>query len=118
MEEAERCDRLGILDSGRLVALGTPAELRGSIGGDCLTVQSPAPAELARRIGERLQVPARAVGGQVRIETQRGHEFVSRLMEAFGPEISSVALGKPTLEDVFVERTGHRFWDEEDGQSV
>ena len=37
MEEAERCDRLGILDSGRLVALGTPAELRSSIGGDCLT---------------------------------------------------------------------------------
>jgi ABC-2 type transport system ATP-binding protein len=112
MEEAERCDRLGILDSGRLVALGTPAELRSSIGGDCLTIQSAAPGELARRIGERFQVPARAVSGQIRIETERGHEFVGRLMEAFGPEISSVALGKPTLEDVFVERTGHRFWDE------
>jgi ABC-2 type transport system ATP-binding protein len=112
MEEADRCDRLGILDSGRIVALGTPAELRNSIGGDCLTIQAAAPAELARRIGERFQVPARAVGGQIRIETERGHEFVGRLMESFGPEISSVALGKPTLEDVFVERTGHRLWDE------
>jgi ABC-2 type transport system ATP-binding protein len=118
MEEAERCDRLGILDSGRMVALGTPAELRNSIGGDCLTIQSAAPGELARRIGERFQIPSRAVGGQVRIETQRGHEFVGRLMEAFGSEISSVSLGKPTLEDVFVERTGHRFWDDSDMPSV
>jgi ABC-2 type transport system ATP-binding protein len=118
MEEAERCDRIGILDSGRLVALGTPAELRNSIGGDCLTIQAPASAELARRIGERFQVSARAVGGQVRIETERGHEFVGRLMDAFGAEISSVALGKPTLEDVFVERTGHRFWNDDEVHPV
>src|SRR5262249_46143494 len=109
--------RLGILDSGRLVALGTPAELRSSIGGDCLTVQSTAPAELARRIGEQFQGPARAVAGQIRIETERGHEFVNRLMEGVGPEISSVALGKPTLEDVFVERTGHRFWEDCDNEA-
>jgi len=111
MEEAERCDALGILDSGRLVALGTPAELRSSIGGDCVTIESAAPEELARRVSERFAVPARALGGQVRIEVEQGHAFISRLMEAFGSEIPSVALGRPTLEDVFVERTGHRFWD-------
>ena len=114
MEEAERCDRLGILDTGRLVALGSPAELRSSIGGDCLTIQAEAPDELARQIAERFEVPARSIGGQVRIETERGHEFVGRLVDAFGPQISSVALGKPTLEDVFIERTGHRFWAQED----
>ncbi len=119
MEEAERCERLGILDSGRLVATGTPAELRQSIGGDCLTIQSLEPAELARRIGERFRVPAAVVGGQVRVEIENGHEFVGKLVAAFGPEISSVALGKPTLEDVFIERTGHRFWDEgDDAQRV
>ncbi|MGE5193955.1 MAG: ATP-binding cassette domain-containing protein [Deltaproteobacteria bacterium] len=120
MEEAERCDRLGILDSGRLVASGTPAELRHSIGGDCLTIQSTEPAELARRIGERFNVRAAIVGGQVRVEIEKGHEFIGRLVEAFGPEISSVALGRPTLEDVFIERTGHKFWHEggEDERSV
>jgi ABC-2 type transport system ATP-binding protein len=120
MEEAERCDRLGILDAGRLVALGTPAALRNSIGGDCLSIRSVAPAELARRISERFEVRTQVVGGQVRVETERGHDLVSRLVDVFGSEISSVALGKPTLEDVFVERTGHKFWDEgeKDAHSV
>jgi ABC-2 type transport system ATP-binding protein len=113
MEEAEQCDRLAILERGRLVALGSPAELRGSIGGDCLTVTAVEPAaDLARRIGERFGVSSRAVSGQVRIEVEKGHEFIGSLVEAFGPEISSVTLGKPTLEDVFIQRTGHRFWDE------
>src|SRR5690606_20867433 len=53
MEEAEHCDRLGILDRGRMVALGTPDKLRQSVGGDCLTIRSPAPAELARQLTER-----------------------------------------------------------------
>lgn len=111
MDEADRCDRLGILDSGRLVALGPPAELRGSIGGDCLTIQSPSPEELARRIAEKFQLQPQIVGPQIHVDVDRGHEFIGRLVEAFGPEISSISLGKPTLEDVFVQRTGHRFWD-------
>jgi len=115
MEEAERCDRLAILDRGRLVALGTPDELRSSIGGDCLTIQSPDPEALAAQISGHFSVQPRLVGRQLRIEVARGHEFLSVLVEKFGPQISTVALGKPTLEDVFVERTGHRFWD--DGES-
>ncbi|HLJ10410.1 MAG TPA: ABC transporter ATP-binding protein [Planctomycetaceae bacterium] len=111
MEEAERFDKLGILDSGRLVALGTPAELRRSIGGDCLTIQTTGAHDLARRIAERFQVPAQHFGGQIRIEVEKGHEFVGRLVDVFGSEISSLALGKPTLEDVFVKRTGHRFFE-------
>jgi ABC-2 type transport system ATP-binding protein len=110
MEEAERCDRLAILDSGRIVALGTPAELRTSIGGDCLTIESPAPEELARRIAERLHVRPAIVADQIRVEVGRSHEFVSQLLESFGPDISSISLGKPTLEDVFIQRTGHKFW--------
>jgi len=114
MEEAERCDRLAILDSGQIVALGTPAELRSSIGGDCLTIESAAPEELARRIAERLQVRPAIVAGQIRVEVGRSHEFVGQLLESFGPDISSFSLGKPTLEDVFVQRTGHKFWDKQE----
>jgi ABC-2 type transport system ATP-binding protein len=112
MEEAERCDRLAILDTGRLVALGSPAELRDSIGGDCLTILATSPEDLARRIAEKFQVAPRLIGSQLRIETTSGHQLLSRLVESFGAEISSIALGKPTLEDVFVQRTGHKFWDE------
>jgi ABC-2 type transport system ATP-binding protein len=112
MEEAERCDRLAILDSGRIVALGTPAELRSSLGGDCLTIESPAPEDLARRIAERLEVRPAVVAGQIRVEVGRSREFVGQLLESFGSDISSISLGKPTLEDVFVQRTGHKFWNE------
>ena len=48
--------------------------------------------------------------GSVRLEQPGGHEWVARLVEAFPGQIESVTLGKPTLEDVFIDRTGHRFW--------
>lgn len=112
MEEAERCDKLAILDAGRLVAIGSPVELRDSIGGDCLTIQASAPDDLSRRISDQFEIVPRQVGTQLRIETASGHELLGRLLETFGTEISSVSLGKPTLEDVFVTRTGHKFWDE------
>jgi len=115
MEEAEHCDKLAILDTGRLVALGTPSELRAQIGGDCLTIQSATPQDLARRIAERFQVDSRPMGGQIRIEVEKGHQFIGHLIDAFGSEISSVVLGKPTLEDVFIQRTGHKFWNDEQG---
>ena len=102
MEEAERRDRLAILDSGRIVALGTPAELRSSLGGDCLTIESSAPEELARRIAERLEVCPAIVAGQIRVEVGSSHEFVGQLLESFGSDISSISLGKPNVEDVFV----------------
>jgi len=112
MEEAEKCDRLGILDRGRLVALGTPEELRSSIGGDCLTLHSPNLDRLAAAIEETFGLSPRRVGDALRIEHAEGHELLRDLVSRLGDQISSCALGKPTLEDVFILRTGHRFWDE------
>jgi ABC-2 type transport system ATP-binding protein len=113
MEEAERCDRLGILDHGRLIALDTPLALRSMLGDDYVTVQCDQPDELGARIRERFGVTPQKIGGALRIGKSRGHEFVRDLVEAFPQEVKTVSLGKPTLEDVFIERTGHRFWDEE-----
>jgi ABC-2 type transport system ATP-binding protein len=111
MDEAERCDRLGILDEGKLVALGKPDELRASVGGDCLTIHTEHPEELGARIAERFGVQPVRVGGALRIERERGHELLRDIFESFSDEVSSASLGKPTLEDVFIDRTGHRFWD-------
>ncbi len=112
MDEAEKCDRLGLLDHGRLVALGTPAELRAEIGGDCLTIASENPVELSSKIASRFGVQPKRFGAALRIEQSRGHELLRELVEAFTSEITSVSLGKPSLEDVFIAKTGHRFWDE------
>lgn len=117
MDEAERCDRLGILDRGQLVALGTPSELRGSMGGDCVTIDTPEPDDLSRRMSDRFGLQPRRLGNQLRVEQSRGHELLRDIVDAFPDLIASVSLGKPTLEDVFIQRTGHRFWDEGNGNS-
>ncbi len=119
MEEAERCDRIGILDQGRLVAIAPPGELKQRVGGDVMVISAPAPAALAQKIAGRFQIDAALVDGTLRIERPRGHELVARLVDEFGGEIESVTFGRPTLEDVFVHLTGHRFVTrtrEEDGR--
>lgn len=110
MEEAEKCDRVAILNEGRLVALGTPAELKHEIGGDIISLESAQPARLQEAIekqyGERVQV----IGPTLRMERSKGHEFIPKLVADFPGLIQSVTLSKPTLEDVFIKRTGHRLW--------
>ena len=109
MEEAERCDRIGVLDRGRLVAIALPGELKQRVGGDVMVISAAAPEALAQKIAQRLQVRAALVDGTLRIERPRGHELVARLVDEFGGEIESITFGRPTLEDVFVHLTGHRF---------
>lgn len=110
LEEADKADRLAILHQGRLVALDTPDRLRATVGGDSLTITTDDPAALAREIAERFAWPARVLDGAVRLEQPDAHQSIARLVEAFPGRIASVTLGKPTLEDVFIARTGHRFW--------
>ena len=113
MEEAERCDRLGILNQGRMIALGTPDELRSSVGGDCLTIQTPNPEGLAELIAVRFQLRPQRIGESLRIEKSLGHELLRDIVAAFPGEITAISLARPTLEDVFIARTGHRFWEAE-----
>ena len=111
LEEAERCDRLGILDRGRLVVQGTPDQLKKNIGGDVIVLGARDPEDLRRRIEERFSIPAAVVDATVRLERERGHQFAAQLVEAFPGQIDSVSVSKPTLEDVFIHETGHRFWE-------
>jgi ABC-2 type transport system ATP-binding protein len=109
LEEAERCDRIAILDQGRIVAMAPPKDLKAAVGGDVLVIQSPAPESLQVKILNRLRLKARIVDGALRIERPRAHEIVREIVDAFGEEIETVSIGKPTLEDVFVHLTGRRF---------
>ncbi len=110
MEEAERCDRIGIMHQGKLVALAPPGELKSEVGGDVIVIRTGAPETLQRKILARFKLKGQLVDGAIRIERIRGHELVRDLIDAFGEEIESVSFGKPTLEDVFVHLTGHQFF--------
>jgi ABC-2 type transport system ATP-binding protein len=117
MEEADRCDRLVILNEGRVVALGTPAELKMEIGGDVIVLGTQDPERLAGRIRTQFHVDTQVLETQVRIEKEQGHRFVTDLVQSFPSEIESVLIAKPGLEDVFIRRTGHRFWTQGEKQS-
>jgi ABC-2 type transport system ATP-binding protein len=118
LEEAERCDRVGILNRGELVAVDPPSALKGRIGGDVVSIETSAPAEVAATIRARWGKEAQVVDGTVRFEQADGHRFVPALIEAHAGQIDAVTVGRPTLEDVFIRLTGHRFWEEADGSET
>ena len=112
MEEAERCDRLVILDQGKIVSMGSPTELKQQIGGDVVSLQTADPETLLCQLRERFDTSAEILNGTVRFEYDKGHELVRDLLTAFGENIDSVTIGKPNLEDVFIRHTGHQFWEQ------
>ena len=109
MDEAAKSERVAVLHEGRLVALGSPTDLVSDIGGDVILVASHDVQTLAEDIRRRFRHPVEVVDGHVRIERERGHAFISELVEAFPERIDGVTYGKPTLEDVFLHHTGQRW---------
>lgn len=107
-EEAEQCDRLAILDTGKLIASDTPRALAARMGGDVITLEAEDPDAVAETLGSELGLSAVIVEGRVQIERREGHALVPRLVEAFPPRtLLSISLRKPTLADVFLKLTGH-----------
>jgi ABC-2 type transport system ATP-binding protein len=118
MDEAERCDRIGFVHHGKVVAVGSPAALKAEIGGDVVVIDALDPERLRDRIQHRFGCEPRLVDGVLRVELPRGHEFVREVVDAFSGDIRVVTFGKPTLEDVFVHLTGERFWNETPAEQV
>ncbi len=114
LQEAERCDHLIILSEGVVVASGSPENLKDRIGGEVIVVRCADPKELAERIRGQFDFEPSVVDGVLRIERGDAHRFVGELMERFAGDIQSLTVSKPTLEDVFIKETGHRFEDDED----
>lgn len=108
MEEAMQCDEVALIDQGRIVARGRPDELCQQEGGEVLVLQGANPTELAVEVRERTGLECRQVGGEVRVEGENLGDLVPRLSVWLGDRLDSIRLGRPTLEDVFLNRTGHR----------
>jgi ABC-2 type transport system ATP-binding protein len=109
LEEADNCDRLAILDRGKLISEGTPSELKAEIGGEIVSLTASEPGALSEQLRSEFSVDADVVDGAIRFEHPEGSKWVARIMEAYGSRIESVTVSRPTLEDVFIRKTGHTF---------
>jgi ABC-2 type transport system ATP-binding protein len=106
MEEAEHCDRIAIIDQGKIVALDTPDALKRMVGVDIVTLRSEDDEGAAREIRERYGLEVQADDTQIRLEVEAGAEFIPRLVRELGIAVKSVDLHRPTLDDVFLKLTG------------
>jgi ABC-2 type transport system ATP-binding protein len=106
-DEAEYCDRIAVLDHGKIIACDSPERLRQQVGGDVITLEGDAPDELGRDVAARFALTPRVIDGRVVIEAPRGHELIPRLVEQLPPgRLRAVGMRRPTLADVFVHLTG------------
>ncbi|MBE0476450.1 MAG: ATP-binding cassette domain-containing protein [Coriobacteriia bacterium] len=119
MEEAEICDRIAIIDQGRIIALDTPARLKSMVGGDVVTLSTSDNERAGRLLAERHGVEARpGPEDTIVVETEEGGRFIPTVLGSLGAEglqVLSVNLARPTLEDVFLKLTGRTIREEEAG---
>jgi ABC-2 type transport system ATP-binding protein len=107
MDEAEFCDRIAIIDRGEIVALGTPDQLKGKVGGDVITVTTGDSAAAAKEIAERFAITPLVDNGSLRLEVPDGAAFLPRLVRELSIPVQTVSLSRPSLDDVFLKLTGH-----------
>ena len=113
LEEAEFCDRVAIIDLGKVIKLGTPAELKAGLKGDTLRLSGRDNQALASEITAKFGLEAKVSEGGVSLTVERGEEFIPALIKGLSTEVVSVSLARPTLNDVFLALTGKSIREEE-----
>ena len=110
MEEADRlCNRIAIIDHGKIIALDTPEQLKESIGGDVVTIRSPNAAKVAGLFGVPWVSRVETHDGEVILTLRNAEQNISRIVTTLNDQsipIESISVHKPTLEDVFLAFTG------------
>jgi len=112
MEEAENCGRIAIIDHGRIIALDTPAKLKQTVRGDLVHLVTADNQRAKEEIETHFDCSVREENGGLAIETEKGDEFIPRLLHTLTIRTLSVSLTKPTLNDVFLKLTGRTIRDE------
>jgi len=118
MDEAEFCDRIAIMDQGKIVVLDTPERLKASVGADRVTIDTEDDDAAIVALLDRFGIEARIAEGKVVFQVSSGEEFVPRLFAELGVPIRSVSVSRPTLDDVFMSYTGTTIRDAEESQGA
>ena len=117
MDEAEYCDRIAIMDRGKIIVLDTPEALKASVGRDRVMIGTDDDDAAIAALRERFGLDATVAEGLVTIAVDRGEEFVPRLFAHLGVPIRSVSVSRPSLDDVFMSYTGTTIRDREASQN-
>jgi ABC-2 type transport system ATP-binding protein len=112
MEEADKADRVAIMNRGKIIASDSPANLRAELGDGIVTIQT---SEISRAVQwlEDRGMAALQMEDRLRVQSSNPRELVPQLMEYLGDACQSIAVGRPSLEDVFIARTGYGFGETE-----
>jgi ABC-2 type transport system ATP-binding protein len=113
MDEAEYCDRIAIMDQGKIIALDTPEALKASIGKDRVQIRVDDNDAGIAALESRFGLSAAVAEGAVTFAVERGEDFVPKLFADFPMPILSVNVARPTLDDVFMSYTGSTIRDAE-----
>ena len=117
MDEAEHCDRIAIIDHGKIVAIDTPQALKASIGKDRVQIQTADDPAAIAALRDRFDIEAAMHEGAVTFSVASGEEFVPRLFADLSVPIRSVSVSRPSLDDVFMSYTGTTIRDAEASSS-
>ncbi len=113
MDEAEKADRIAIIDHGKLIVIDTPEKLKDAVGKDIILVKTDDDKKAAEEIGLRYRIQARHDSDGVTFEVESGEEFIPAFIKEFGIRIRSVSLRHPTLDDAFLKLTGREIRQEQ-----
>lgn len=112
MDEAEVCDKIAIIDKGRIISSGTPQELKKIIGGDVIYLKTDDNRKAVAEIRDIFGVEASEKDGEIFIPSLKGDDFIPALIREIGERVLSVRMQRPTLNDVFLKLTGKEIRDE------
>jgi ABC-2 type transport system ATP-binding protein len=115
MDEAENCDRITIIDHGRIIAVDTPEKLKDRLGGDVVTLKAEDNEAAALELEAKYSLSPVVQNGTITFSVPQGERFLPQLMDSFQSRLLSIGIRRPTLDDVFIKLTGRAIREEEAG---
>jgi len=112
MDEAEYCDRIAIIDHGKIIALDTPQALKSEMRDDVVDIQTSDDVQTEKELMAKYNIKAKRDPQGIHFEVPNGAEFVPKLVRELSVQVKMVTSRRPTLDDVFLKLTGREIRDD------
>ena len=109
LDEADKADEIAIMSQGKLIAEGAPSDLRSEMGEGVITVVANDALRAESILRNQLGLTPQRLHHQIRLKVDSPAKLIPVLVETLGEEVRSISLGRPSLGDVFIAKTGKAF---------